>query len=133
MQCPECQSEHIRKNGKNRQGKPNYICADCHRQFIESYESHQGYSRPLAKVPFTRGREQGIGNREQQKIRCDSLYKAENLSQTLTLSPVPRSLFPDFCKKSSDDFRRECLKMYVNGTGFRGIERVKGQRSFLKR
>ncbi len=26
----------------------------------------------------------------------------------------------------SDDFKRECLKMYVNGMGFRGIERVKG-------
>jgi transposase-like protein len=26
----------------------------------------------------------------------------------------------------SDEFKRECLKMYVNGMGFRGIERVKG-------
>jgi transposase-like protein len=26
----------------------------------------------------------------------------------------------------SDEFKRECLKMYVNGIGFRGIERVKG-------
>ena len=26
----------------------------------------------------------------------------------------------------SDEVRRECLKMYVNGMGFRGIERVKG-------
>lgn len=69
MQCPECQSEHIRKNGKNRQVKQNYICVDCHRQFIESYESHRGYS---------------------------------------------------------DNVRRECLKMYVNGMGFRAIERVKG-------
>ena len=69
MQCPECQSEHIRKNGKNRQGKQNYICVNCHRQFIKSYESHRGYS---------------------------------------------------------DDVRRECLKMYVNGMGFRAIERVKG-------
>ncbi len=68
MQCPECQSGHIRKNGKNRQGKQNYICADCHRQFIDSYEAHRGYS---------------------------------------------------------DDFKRECLKMYVNGMGFRGIQRVK--------
>ena len=44
MQCPECKSEHIRKNGKNRQVKQNYIGADCHRQFIDSYEAHQGYS-----------------------------------------------------------------------------------------
>lgn len=26
----------------------------------------------------------------------------------------------------SDEVRRECLLMYVNGMGFRGIERVKG-------
>ena len=25
-----------------------------------------------------------------------------------------------------DEFKRECLKMYVNGMGFRAIERVKG-------
>ena len=28
MQCPECQSSHIRKNGK-RQGKQNHICVNC--------------------------------------------------------------------------------------------------------
>ena len=26
----------------------------------------------------------------------------------------------------SDEFKRECLKLYVNGMGFRAIERVKG-------
>ncbi len=26
----------------------------------------------------------------------------------------------------SDEVKRECLKMYVNGMGFRGVERVKG-------
>ncbi len=69
MQCPECKSEHIRKNGKNRQGKQNYVCAKCDRQFITDYEAYLGYS---------------------------------------------------------EDFKRECLKMYVNGMGFRAIERVKG-------
>ena len=68
MHCPECRSEHIRKNGKNK-GKQNYICVNCSRQFITDYNSHKGYS---------------------------------------------------------DDFKRECLKMYVNGLGFRAIERVKG-------
>ena len=68
MQCPECKSEQIRKKGKNRQSKQNYIGADCHRQFIDSYETHRGYS---------------------------------------------------------DDFKRECLKMYVNGLDFRGIQKVK--------
>lgn len=43
MQCPECQSTHIRKNGK-RKGKQNHICVDCGRQFIDSYDPPQGYS-----------------------------------------------------------------------------------------
>ncbi len=66
MQCPRCESTHIRKNGWQR-GKQNYICVSCGRQFIDSYEP-KGYS---------------------------------------------------------EDFKRECLEMYVNGSGFRAIERVK--------
>ena len=69
MQCPECKSQKIRKNGKNRHKKQMYRCVNCHRQFITDYEPHKGYS---------------------------------------------------------DEFKRECLKMYVNGMGFRAIERVKG-------
>lgn len=68
MQCPECNSSHIRKNGK-KQGKQNHICVTCSRQFIDSYAAPQGYS---------------------------------------------------------DEVKRECLKLSVNGMGFRGIERVKG-------
>jgi transposase-like protein len=68
MQCPDCQSTHIRKNGKRR-GKQNYICVRCRRQFIDRYTEAQGYS---------------------------------------------------------DDIKQQCLRMYVNGMGFRGIERVTG-------
>ena len=68
MQCPECNSTHIRKNGKKK-GKQNHICVDCGRQFIIGAQTTKGYS---------------------------------------------------------DQVKRECLKMYVNGMGFRGIERVKG-------
>lgn len=68
MECPECQSTHIRKNGIRR-GKQNHICVDCGRQFVQDPRTERGYS---------------------------------------------------------DEVRRDCLKMYVNGMGFRGIERVKG-------
>ncbi len=68
MECPECKSAHIRKNGKRR-GKQNHICVSCGRQFIDSYAPPQGYSAAI---------------------------------------------------------RQECLRMYVNGMGFRGIQRVKG-------
>jgi transposase-like protein len=66
MECPECQSTHIRKNGRKR-GNQNQICVECLRQFVSDPKPHRGYS---------------------------------------------------------DDIRRSCLKMYVNGMGFRGIERV---------
>lgn len=68
MECPECKSTHIRKNGK-RKGKQNHICVQCGRQFINQYESQRGYSESI---------------------------------------------------------KRDCLKMYVNGMGLRGIKRVKG-------
>ncbi|MDJ0703041.1 MAG: IS1 family transposase [Leptolyngbyaceae cyanobacterium MO_188.B28] len=67
MQCPECGSQHIRKNG-HRGDKQNYLCASCGRQFIDRYDSH-GYS---------------------------------------------------------DDVKRLCIRMYVNGMGFRGMSRVTG-------
>ena len=68
MQCPECQSTHVNKNGQKK-GKQNYICVGCGRQFIDCYQPHKGYS---------------------------------------------------------EEVKRECLKMYVNGMGFRAIERIKG-------
>jgi transposase-like protein len=68
MQCPDCSSTHIRKNGKNR-GKQNHICVACGRQFIQDYAPPPGYS---------------------------------------------------------DEVKALCLRMYVNGSGFRAIERVTG-------
>ena len=69
MHCPECGGDHIRRNGKNRQGKQNHICVTCRRQFIDQYEATRGYSEAV---------------------------------------------------------KRECLRLYVNGLGFRSIERVTG-------
>ncbi len=45
MQCLRCRSTHVRKNGK-KASKPNYICAQCGRQFIDSYDL-QGYSEEM--------------------------------------------------------------------------------------
>jgi insertion element IS1 protein InsB len=67
MQCPECKSTHINKNG-HKKGKQNYICIKGKRQFIDDYQPQKGYP---------------------------------------------------------EEVKRECLKMYVNGMGFRAIERVK--------
>ena len=66
MECPHCQSDHVRKNG-HRRGKQNHLCLGCGRQFVDNPTTKRGYS---------------------------------------------------------DGIRRLCLRMYVNGMGFRGIERV---------
>ncbi len=66
MQCTRCTSTHIRKNGK-KGSKQNYICVNCRRQFMNSYEK-QGYL---------------------------------------------------------EEIKQECFEMYLNGSGFRAIERVK--------
>lgn len=68
MQCPQCSSSHIRKNGI-KQGKQNHICKQCRRQFIDNYDAPRTYSRQV---------------------------------------------------------KQHCLKLYVNGMGFRAIERVTG-------
>jgi DNA-directed RNA polymerase subunit RPC12/RpoP len=32
--CPSCHSEHVVKNGRIHNGKQNYRCYDCRRQFV---------------------------------------------------------------------------------------------------
>ena len=43
MQCPECGSEHVRKNG-HRRGKPNHLCVECRHQFVANPQTEFGYS-----------------------------------------------------------------------------------------
>ncbi len=55
MECPECNSTHVRKNGKRR-GKQNHICVECNRQFLDCYDAVRGYSdevkRECLKMSF---------------------------------------------------------------------------------
>jgi transposase-like protein len=48
VQCPECGSTNISKNGK-RQGKQNHICNLCRRQFIEHPSPRSGYPEDLKR------------------------------------------------------------------------------------
>ena len=36
MNCPECDSQNIIKNGSTHNGKPKFMCKDCGRQFVEN-------------------------------------------------------------------------------------------------
>lgn len=67
MQCPDCQSTHVVKNGR-RQQQQNYLCRQCSRQFLDAYQP-KGYP-PAVK--------------------------------------------------------EHCLVLYLNGMGFRAIERATG-------
>ena len=48
MECPECNSTHMRKNGIKK-SKQNHICVDCGRQFINVYAPPQGYSDAMKR------------------------------------------------------------------------------------
>jgi ribosomal protein L37AE/L43A len=54
MQCPECQSTHVNKNGQ-KTGKQNYICVGCGRQFIDCYHHYKGYSEKVKRLSGTYG------------------------------------------------------------------------------
>jgi transposase-like protein len=46
MNCPSYDASHIRKNGR-KNGKQNYICVGCGRQFIDNYEPSRTYSNEI--------------------------------------------------------------------------------------
>lgn len=65
MKCPRCSSTQISKNGR-RNGKQNYLCKQCKRQFLESYES-KGYSDDV-KIICLKMHENGMGFREIERV-----------------------------------------------------------------
>jgi transposase-like protein len=38
--CPQCQSPKYKKNGHIHDGKQNYQCKDCRRQFVDCFEQN---------------------------------------------------------------------------------------------
>jgi transposase-like protein len=65
MKCPRCSSTQISKNGR-RNGKQNYLCKQCKRQFLETYEP-KGYSDDV-KMICLRMHENGMGFREIERV-----------------------------------------------------------------
>jgi DNA-binding GntR family transcriptional regulator/ribosomal protein L37AE/L43A len=59
--CPNCQSSSVNRNG-NRDGKQNYLCKQCGRQFLESYLP-LGYS-PEIREKCIKMHAEGLGFRE---------------------------------------------------------------------
>jgi transposase-like protein len=65
MKCPRCNSTQISKNGR-RNGKQNYFCKQCKRQFLEFYAS-KGYSDDV-KIICLRMHKNGMGFREIERV-----------------------------------------------------------------
>ncbi len=67
-----------------------------------------------------------------QRLECNSTDIRKNGKQTGKQNYLCKTGRWQFVETDdppfgyTDEFKRECLKMYVNGIGFRGIERVKG-------
>ena len=49
IKCPTCQSDSVKKNGRKVNGKQNYQCKDCKRQFIGDHAlSYQGCNSAIS-------------------------------------------------------------------------------------
>jgi hypothetical protein len=48
--CPSCHSEHVVKNGRIHNGKQNYRCYDCRRQFVLNPQNDEATGEILAVV-----------------------------------------------------------------------------------
>jgi IS1 family transposase len=94
MQCPRCDSTHIRKNGKQK-GKQNHICADCQRQFFEQHEP-KGYSN-LVKEECLKMYCNGMGFRAIERVKgvhhttiiCWVKQIGEQLADAPALAEIP--------------------------------------------
>ncbi len=65
MKCIHCQSEDTTKNG-TRNGKQNYICKQCGKQFLEAY-SPRGYPEKVKKICINL-RKNGMKYREIERM-----------------------------------------------------------------
>ncbi len=75
LDCPSCGSQKIKKNGKKSNGKQNYYCLSCTRQFISDYMlDYKGCSSSLThKIELMLVR--GIGIRDIAEIEGVSANK----------------------------------------------------------
>jgi transposase-like protein len=90
ISCPHCHSKSIKKNGKKRNGKQNYFCKDCHRQFLgESHYSQQGRKTEVLKE-ICKAVARGAGIRDIRatfSVCFDTIYRIIN---SLKYDHVPR-------------------------------------------
>jgi insertion element IS1 protein InsB len=91
LQCPRCSGSNIVKNGKKPyQGKQNYICKSCKRQFIGDYQlSYLGCLSFLVKK-IQKMLVRGLGIRDIAAIEGISLRKVLSVLTKQALKLVPK-------------------------------------------
>jgi transposase-like protein len=59
VNCPHCHSAAVTQNGKKSNGKQNYLCKDCVRQFIPDHErackGTLSWVKDMIKIMLVRG------------------------------------------------------------------------------
>jgi insertion element IS1 protein InsB len=78
MKCPRCESEQIVKNGRIHNGKQNYRCRNCGRQFVE-----QPKWRAISKETKKR-----IDKLMLEKLPLAGIARVEGVSETWLQSYV---------------------------------------------
>ena len=77
--CPRCHGQSIKKNGTKHDGKQNYLCKDCYRQFVGDHNltypgCHSGIDRTIRKMLV-----RNCGIRDISEITGCSRYKVQKV------------------------------------------------------
>jgi IS1 family transposase/transposase-like protein len=88
--CPHCGSKSIKRNGKKSNGKQNYYCKDCKKQFIADHERiYKGSSQAVTdKVRLMMCR--GVGVRDIAEIEGISIWKVPRILVTAVVHLIPQ-------------------------------------------
>lgn len=85
IKCPTCLSDSIKKNGIKVDGKQNYQCKDCKRQFIGDHAlsylgCHSGITRKILQLMV-----RGSGIRDIAEVLCpnEARHQLQNREQLI--------------------------------------------------
>jgi predicted CXXCH cytochrome family protein len=90
LDCTQCHSTNIKRNGIKISKKQNYFCKDCHRQFIGDHNltykgCHSGLSDKIKKMLV-----RGLGIRDISAIEGISIFKILSVLVSLNYLIVPK-------------------------------------------
>ena len=88
--CPRCHGKSIKKNGTKHDGKQNYLCRDCNRQFIGDHNltypgCHSDIDRIILKMLV-----RNCGIRDISEITGCSRYKVQKVLKISQHRVIPQ-------------------------------------------